>query len=268
MKRYIYTFVLVALSCLGLRAAQVDTVTIATPHLNPDAKAIVIVPESASQDSTAKFPTVYLLHGYGGDYTNWITKQPRIKDLADQYGMIIVCPDGRNSWYWDCEGNPDMQMETFFTDDLVPYVDSHYPTRPEASQRAITGLSMGGHGALWLAIRHNDIWGNAGTMSGGVDIRPFKDRWSITKLIGTDNAAWEAHTVMNLVPNINPATLNLTIDCGIDDFFADVNYNLHKALVDARVPHDYTSRPGKHSWDYWNNSVLYHLLFFNEHFKK
>ncbi len=268
MKR-IFAAIALIMSLMHASAAKVDTVEIKTTFLDSPMKVCVVTPQTAE---SRRFPTVYLLNGYGGGYRDWLKNQPRIKELADSYGMIIVTPDGRNSWYWDSPVNEGMQMESFFVKDLVPYIDTHYPTVAVAGKRAISGLSMGGHGAMWLAMRHPDIWGNAGTMSGGVDIRPFPKNWSMAKNLGAtieeDPELWEKMTVINLVPTLKPGELNLTIDCGIDDFFAGVNRNLHEALVNAGIAHDYTSRPGRHSWSYWNNSVLYHLLFFNEAFNK
>ena len=142
----------------------------------------------------------------------------------------------------------------------------------DSSKRAVTGLSMGGHGALWLAANHPDVFGSAGSMSGGVDIRPFASSWGMAKLLGKkyseDPELWTSHTVAGIIPKFKDANINITIDCGIDDFFAPVNDELHHSLVAAKIPHDYTSRPGKHSHAYWANSVLHHLLFFNTAFQK
>jgi len=185
--------------------------------------------------------------------------------------MVFVLPDGRNSWYWDAPADPRMQMESFITRELVPAMDAALPVRREASQRAITGLSMGGHGALWLAMRHPDIFGSAGSMSGGVDIRPFPKSWNMPDRLGAKAdypQRWEEHTVVNLVPTLKPGMLNITVDCGTDDFFAGVNRELHRRLLDAGIPHDYTERPGGHSHAYWANSIRYHLLFFNEVFRR
>lgn len=268
MKR-ILTLMIFAASLLWASAARVDTVTVATENLTTPMTVFVIVPENIAPD--AKLPTVYLLHGHSGDYRDWLTHQPRIKDMADRYGMIIVNPDGRNSWYVDSPVNPEVKMESFFVEDLIPYIDSHYPTVAEASKRAITGLSMGGHGAIYLAFRHPDIFGNAGSMSGGVDIRPFPQNWNLPDILGdieTYPERWEAATAINQIGNIKPGQINIYFDCGIDDFFATVNENLHKALVEAGIPHDYVSRPGAHTWEYWNNSVLHHLLYFSEAFNR
>jgi S-formylglutathione hydrolase FrmB len=130
---------------------------------------------------------------------------------------------------------------------------------------------MGGHGALYLAFRHPDVFGNAGSMSGGVDIRPFPGNWNLNNALGTMEAhpeRWEAAAVVNLVKNIRPGQVNIYFDCGVDDFFAGVNDNLHRVLLEAGIPHDYVSRPGAHTWEYWNNSILHHLLFFSEAFNR
>lgn len=253
---------------MGAHAFSTDTIKVATKHLATPEDVTVIVPDGASGHN---FPVVYLLNGYDGNHIQWTRTRPGLGDLADRYGMIFVLPDGRDSWYWDSPVRPDMQMESFFIKDLVPYIDANYPTLRSRDKRAITGFSMGGHGALWLATRHPDIFGSMGSMSGGVNIIPFPKNWKMASLLGpqdTNMEVWKAHTVASLVPQMKDANLNITIDCGTDDFFAGVNDDLHKALLDAKVPHDYTVRPGAHTHAYWGNSILYHLLFFNEAFKK
>ncbi len=259
------------LSGLCTRAAVVDTLAIESPYLASPEAVIVVTPDAAAKGDT-HFPTVYVLNGHDGNHTDWMrhSKDTLLK-LSDEYGMILVMPDGRDSWYWDCPQAPQMQMESFFVNTLVPYIDAKYPTLPTADKRAITGLSMGGHGALWLSFRHPYIWGNAGSMSGVVDIRPFPRRAGKDELLGdydTCFSVWESHTVMNLVNTIIPGSINIIFDCGKDDDFFKVNEDLHEALTKAKIDHDYTARPGRHSWSYWNNSIKYHLLFFNEHFNK
>ncbi len=79
---------------------------------------------------------------------------------------------------------------------------------------------------------------------------------------------WANASVITHVKDLKPGQINIYFDCGVDDFFAGVNENLHKALLEAGIPHDYVSRPGAHTWEYWNNSILHHLLFFNEAFRR
>lgn len=269
MKRQILSAVTAIILSMTAFAAKVDTISVASQgYLETPMRVAVITPESARPE--AGYRTVYLLNGYSGDHRAWLKTQPRLPELADQYGMVIVMPDGRDSWYWDSPVDKGMQMESFITKVLVPYVNDNYDVDRRASHRAITGLSMGGHGALWLSMRHPDIFGNAGSMSGGVDIRPFPKSWKMAKRLGDKDSnpeLWERMTVINLVDSLKPGTLNITFDCGRDDFFAKVNNNLHERLDEAGIAHDYTVRPGAHTHKYWGNSILYHLLFFNEAFK-
>lgn len=267
--KHILTLLCCALSLMKVSAAHVDTLSVASANLPTPMNVLVTVPDIAA--TANNLPVVYLLHGYSGNQNDWLDHQPRIKEMADRYGMIIVNPDGRNSWYFDSYVRPDYKMESFIIDDLIPYIDKKYPTAADRTKRAITGLSMGGHGALYLAFRHPDIFANAGSMSGGVDIRPWPDNWNIKDALGDIKQyprRWEDNSVINLVNRLKPGEININFDCGIDDFFAAVNEDLHRALVKAGIPHDYTQRPGAHTWEYWNNSLMHHLLYFHEAFRK
>ena len=70
----------------------------------------------------------------------------------------------------------DSNMKHYVSSELVKYIDTHYSTIKDRKGRAVTGLSMGGHGGMWLSIRHKDVFGAGGSTSGGVDIRPFPSR--------------------------------------------------------------------------------------------
>ena len=248
---------------------QTDTVKVMSQKMNREIKAVVVLPHQYFDNPTDSFPSVYVLHGASGDYSNW-PKKKNLEQVATQYGVVMICPDGQDSWYFDSPIDPKMQFETFISRELVAYVDSHYRTFRSAKMRAITGLSMGGHGALWNAFRHPDVWGSCGSMSGGVDITKFTDRWHIKARLGNyeDNPErWHQHAVVNLVPSIQPGQ-NIIIDDGADDFFYEVNCNLHEALLKAKIPHDFTIRPGAHSGKYWINALDYHMLFFSKAFSK
>ena len=250
-------------------ASQIDTVMVMSKSMNKSISNIVIIPDSYATQKES-FSVLYLLHGAGGDHTNWLAKVPAIKSYADQYNMIIVCPDGSpNSWYFDSPVDEKMKYETYLSEELIDTIDKKYNTSTEKSGRAITGLSMGGHGAFYLAFKHQDIWGAAGSMSGGVDIRPFPNNWGLSERLGSyseNKANWEENTVINLVYKLKGDHLKLIFDCGTSDFFYGANQRLHEKLLERNIPHDYTERPGNHNWDYWSNSIKYHLLFFNDFF--
>jgi len=249
-------------------AKQIDTIEVFSPSMNIKVKNIVILP--ADYENKKNLPVLFLLHGHSGNHKSWIQIKPELPELSTQHGMIIVCPDGKNSWYWDSPINPKMKYETYISEELTAYIDKNYKTRKDKSGRAITGLSMGGHGGLWLGIRHQDIFGACGSTSGGVDIRPFPDNWDMKKALGnyTENTErWNNHTVINQIHLIKP-DLTLIIDCGKEDFFYEVNERLHRELINRNIKHHYISRPGSHNGQYWNSSIEYQILFFSHFFYK
>lgn len=249
-------------------AAKVDTVETWSAAMKKNIKAVVVTPDAYA--SATALPVVYLLHGYSGNYADWAIKAKGFEKLADQYQLIIVCPDGNNSWYWDSPVDNNYKYETYIAGELIAWVDSKYKTIKDKKGRAITGLSMGGHGALYLAFRHQQVFGAAGSISGGVDIRPFPENWEMAKRLGSyaeQPARWEAHTVTNLLHLLTPKSLALIIDCGTEDFFYKVNENLHQQLLLRNLPHEYTTRPGGHNWPYWINAIQYQLLFMSNYFK-
>ncbi|GAB3776897.1 alpha/beta hydrolase family protein [Spirosoma horti] len=255
---------------LAAQAAKVDTVNTYSSSMKKTIKAVIVTPDSYSIGQ--EFPVVYLLHGYGGNYSDWARKVPTISNAADLHKVIIVCPDGNvGSWYFDSPADPSFRYETYVADELVNWVDGHYKTIKNRSGRAITGLSMGGHGALYLAFRHQAVFGAAGSMSGGVDIRPFPNNWDMAKRLGPYAQfpeRWEQNTVINLLYLLTPGALALIVDCGTEDFFFRVNNNLHDKLLERNIAHDYITRPGGHNWTYWTNAVTYQLLFMRQYFDR
>ena len=268
MKKLHYTLFLVLLF-FSAQAAQVDTIQVFSASMNKNIKTCVIVPDNYKK-SKKKFPVVYLLHGYSGNYGTWVKSFKEVLQQVDRYGFIAIGVDGNySSWYFDSPIDPTFKYETYIIDELVPFIDKKYKTIASREGRAISGLSMGGHGSLYLSLKHQDVFGAAGSMSGGVDIRPFSEKWDIKNRLGaiTDFPEnWEKNTVVNLIELNQNNNLKLIIDCGVDDFFIDVNRELHQKMLALKIDHDYIERPGKHNIDYWENSLKFQLLFFYNFF--
>jgi len=255
-----------------LRASVADTVETYSDAMHKKIRALVITPDSyQKKNSKDQFPVVYLLHGYGGSFRDWTRKVPQINGYADLHNVIIVCPDGNvGSWYFDSPEDSSYRYETYVAKELVTWVDKHYRTEAKRERRAITGLSMGGHGALYLAFKHPETFGAAGSMSGGVDLRPFPNNWEIALRLGKYTGypqRWEENSVTNMIDRIVKNPPALIIDCGTQDFFYTVNVAFHDALAAKNVPHDFISRPGDHSWNYWRNAVGYQMLFLAKYFR-
>jgi S-formylglutathione hydrolase FrmB len=263
------TFLLL-FSSFELLASRVDTIAVYSNSMKKSIKCVVITPNSYKKKNTG-FPVVYLLHGYSGNYAQWINHAPQLEQKADELQLILVCPDGGyGSWYLDSPVDSSYKYETFMIKELVPFIDAQYKTRAEKKYRAVTGLSMGGHGALYVSIRNKEVFGAAGSICGGVDIRSFPKNWDLAKRLGDTVCCkqnWDDHSVINVADQLKNDELQLIIDCGLGDFFLDVNRALHQKLLQMKIDHEYTERPGKHDKAYWGNAVDYHLLFFKKGFE-
>lgn len=262
-------------------AAQIDSLDIPATAMQKTYKAAVVLPASYAK-SKAAYPVVYLLHGGFGHYRDWIEKTPDkqlLQRLADTYNLIIVLPEGEVfSYYIDSPVEKGSQFESYIIKDVVPAIDKTYRTKQSSKARAISGLSMGGYGALYLSARHPDIFGAAGSMSGALN--PDMMGWKLppdaannikgafaTIMGPAESVDYSIYSVISMADLIKKNGNKLIFDCGVDDFLIEPNRELHRRLVFNQTPHDYSERPGGHSWDYWQNSLPYHVLFFNEVFK-
>ncbi|MCW5921622.1 MAG: hypothetical protein KIS77_04705 [Saprospiraceae bacterium] len=253
-------------------AGRVDTVEIYSPSMRKHIRCLVVAPDNYSVMGEP-YPVLYLLHGWSGNFASWLGDAPQLSQHADNYQMLIVCPDGGyDSWYLDSPVDSTVRYDTHIAKEVVSYIDYYYHTRRSRGGRAIAGLSMGGHGAMSVAIRHPDVFGAAGSMAGGLDLRPFKkNSWDLEGVLGKPNAYWsnwENYSVVNLVPLLKKAELSIIIDCGLDDFFLEANRTMRHRLLEEKIPHEYTERPGGHTGDYWGNALDFQAVFFHKFFSK
>jgi S-formylglutathione hydrolase FrmB len=258
--------------------AKVDTLDVPSAAMKRNLRAGVVLPDSYAKGK-ATYPVLYLLHGGGGQFSDWLKQTPDktlLQRLADQYNLIIVTPEGdRLSGYLDSPIQKDNLFETYITKEVVEKIDNTYRTIRDRKGRVITGLSMGGHGSLYLAGRHPDLYCAAGSMSGALDLNVTN--WRIQpefakqiepqfeRILGPAGATpdlYAANSVVNMCDKLKVSGLKIIIDCGVDDFLIEPNREVHRRLVYNKTEHDYTERPGAHTWDYWQNSLPYHLLFF------
>lgn len=283
--RKLYAFVIILLlSFAKTFAATVDTITIPSKVMNKNYKAVIVLPASYSAISKA-YPVLYLLHGGFGHFNDWIRKTPDttlIQTLSDQYNFIIVMPEGEVfSYYLNSPVTKESQFETYITKEVIEKIDAGYRTIKDRNGRAITGLSMGGYGALYLSARHPDLFGAAGSMSGALnpDLRLWKLppdgaknlKNAFEKLLGPIEAnpqRYDEASVIYLADKFKAGNIKLIFDDGLDDFLIEVNRELHRRLIYNNTPHDYSERPGSHTWQYWQNSLPYHALFFAKVFKE
>lgn len=260
--------------------AKVDTLDVPSAAMSRTLRTAVVLPQRYKKIKQP-LPVLYLLHGGSGSFRDWLTKTPDktlLQRLADQYNLIIVTPDGDpTSYYFDSPLVKTSQFETFISKELIDKIDNTYRTIRDKKGRIIAGLSMGGHGAMFISSRHPELYAAAGSMSGVMNINTAT--WKVpadfaksrtdnfAKLLGPPrdgDAPYPGYTMVTLVDKLKANNIPLIFDIGVDDFLIETNRDLHRRLMENKTPHDYTERPGAHTWEYWGNALPYQLLFFSK----
>lgn len=267
--RIILPLLIVICSTVAGFSAEVQRLKFESTALQISKTITIIVPKSYATSTNRHYPVVYFLNGYSGNDQQFPEGTP-LAQLVDRYEIIAACPDGgSNNWYIDSPIHPENKYETFIWRDVVVYMDAHFRTRAASADRGITGMSMGGHGAMFIGLRHPDIFGAVASMSGGLDIRPFPDSWDITHWLGNQDQHpenWNSHTVINLLDQVTPGRQKIFFDCGTNDFFLAVNRATDKAMTRLGITHTYQEFPGGHNMAFWKIATERHMKFFHEAF--
>jgi S-formylglutathione hydrolase FrmB len=253
-----------------LSAAQIDTISIPSPSMGKSFDALLVLPESHGK-TAERYPVLYLLHGHSGHFTGWYDISGQLKQWADQYKMIIVCPDGdRDSWYVDSPVQKNRKFETFISDELIRHIDSNYKTIANSISRGISGVSMGGYGALYLALKYPSIFGIVGSSSGVLDLFPFSGFWNLQTIFGElpkNKEVWKKYNCYSLLDKIQSTNQKIWIDCGTEDFLIEINRKFHQKLLDKKIEHIYLEKPGSHNIKYWKDSYSKQILFISKGFR-
>lgn len=263
MKKFFILYLFIALF-LSTSTAQ-EQLLIESDLLPGTDTVWVFVPED--YDSTASYPTVYLLHGWSGNYQSW-HQLIDTQDYANRYGMIVICPDGfYDSYYLDSPLKTDHQYESHFVTELYPLMLKHYAINRQAV--FISGLSMGGHGAFYLFFKHPDLFLGAGSSSGVLDLNHSGSRYkALSTLLGpydTHKERFNAYSAITLLDKLKGVeNKHLIFDCGTKDQFYTCNNNFRKRCDELGIDATYISQPGGHNAPYWKHAIKAHFEFFSE----
>lgn len=285
MKNYI--LILALLSLLGSKAFSqsgkvLDDLSMQSKILKSERKFAIYLPPDYDS-STRSYPVLYLLHGGGDDQTGWIQfgEVLHIADQAIREGkatpMIIVMPDasaGKRGFFNHISG--DWNYEDFFFKEFMPYVEKAYRIKGEKRYRAVSGLSMGGHGSFIYALHQPELFSSSAPLSAGIGpMTPEELKEGISRNGGPDYSDEqlsnyvEQHNALLLINNMEAektASVRWFIDCGDDDFLFEGNSLVHIAMRKKKIPHEYRVRDGAHSWTYWRQSLPEVLEFVSQAF--
>jgi S-formylglutathione hydrolase FrmB len=215
--------------------------------------------------SLLRYPVLYLLHGLGGNYTDWTTRS-NVAEYSRSLPLIIVMPDGENGWYTNA-ADGSARFEDYILTDLQADVVKKFRTINSRYGRAIAGLSMGGYGALKLALKRPATFSVAASFSGAFSATR---QGELERLIGGAEAdrlqkifgpagsqARRENDVFTLAAALKPAGAPyIHIDCGIaDNSLIDANRELVAAIHKTGAAYEYHEVAGAHSWDYWDRRI-------------
>lgn len=263
---------------------RVDTISVYSPSMKKTLKTAISFP-SGYENEQSRYPVVYLLHGGSGAFSDWhqkVTENGIVNQMADQHKVLIVTPGvGPASYYYDSPLLDTVRYETYMIQELIPFIDKNYRTLAQKESRAITGLSMGGHGAITLAAKHPTLFIAAGSMSGvmnidtdlwkvGEDFRSLRKKGQIEMLgpINYQGPLFNPYTAVGLVDQLKNQKVSLIIDCGVDDFLIETNRQMHSLLMEKKVAHEYIERPGAHTWNYWTEALPVQFFFLSKSLKR
>ena len=272
MKKIMLTALTVLLS---LVASAQELVVITSPNLHTNDSVLVFIPQQYAANYAPEYcvecmgepesiPALFLLHGWSGCYRDWSNKYD-IQQVADESGFMIICPDGfYDSWYVNANDPEKMQWRDFFDRELYPQIMEKFFLNPEKT--FITGLSMGGHGAINLFLDDVSRFRAAGSMSGVLDLAYESGRLGLSELLGPytpENTRHAEESAVNRVARAKDAGKLMVISCGYGDSLYGASRSFCEACKKEGVPYVEIYSPGTHSWKYWGYALRLHLWYFS-----
>ena len=228
---------------------------------------MAILPEGQGK---GPFPVFYLLHGLSDNHTAW-TRRTSVERYVDGLPLIVVMPNSERGWYTDARDLLNQNFETLIMRDIIGFVDNNFQTIASREGRVVAGLSMGGYGAMKLALKHPELFCAAASHSGAVE---FASR-SLQEAVGEmewlrefvpifgDNPQGSDNDVFALAEKGESSTrAALRIDCGTEDFLIESNRRFHAHLQKLGIEHEYAEHAGAHNWEYWDAHIKETIAFF------
>ena len=287
-------FVLVALfmmftsSAMAQQGRVLEGQSFHSDALDRNWEYTIYLPADYDQSERA-YPVYYLLHGLGGNHASWIragdanTVADSLIASGDVPPAILVWPDGavRSMWIDSDPVTGFGPIETALLDDLIPHIDEKYRTIPTRNARMISGLSMGGYGALRLAFRNPEVFGAVSGLSPAM-WRTFPQGPPVGDAppspafgVPFDADRWEAETpfayVDSLAEKSDTARMHVFLMTGDHDPFhqiTDATTDLYLTLRAADIPAELRIVDGGHTFEVWTQGLKESMIFFSDVYQR
>jgi S-formylglutathione hydrolase FrmB len=244
----------------------------------------VILPPGYDSNPSRPFPILYFLHGLGDDEQMFLHSGGwnLVEDLWEKGQLtpfLIATPRAGASFYINSRDGKT-RYEDFLLEEFFPFIEHHYHVHPGRAWRAISGVSMGGYGALHLAFRHPQLFSAVSAHSPAlieklpVFLSGVSSSSARAHILGgvfgspPDPAFWERNSPLTLARTAPLAGLKIYFDCGAqDDYGFDAGaVALDKILTARHIPHEFHLYPGHHDWSYFAahlpDSLQFHSRLF------
>ncbi len=263
MRRIKFALLIITLA-VSVNLFSQELLVIKSENLKCDDSLLVFTPKNVKIAPGHNTPALFLLHGWSGNYRNWRDKTD-IQAVSDKYGFIIITPDGfYNSWYLNNIDPAKMQWRTFFDKELYPLIMSKYKLNPERT--FITGLSMGGHGAINIFLDDTTRFKAAGSMSGVLNLHDTRlKEGQMTEILGPysiDSPLFNRNSAVNRLEGLKGMKKTMIISCGAQDGLAKSSREFSAKCDELKISNILIMSPGVHSWPYWIFALDLHLYFF------
>ena len=254
-------FLLSLVICVSTLAnGRVETIRFQSKLINTTLPYNVILPTDYETSKTTRYPVLYLLHGLTGHYSDWIART-NVADYSAEYRMIVVMPEGNDSWYTE-------NYESYILQELLPDVQQRYRTIEARYGRSIAGLSMGGYGAIKFGLKSPATFIFAASMSGAFGVtrmteQELPESWKPSvKLFGPAGSETRlSNDLFEILGKLSAGRIAslpyFYFDCGTEDalFIFSHNRDLAALMFEKKIPHEFRELPGDHSWAYWDRQV-------------
>ncbi|HEY1940288.1 MAG TPA: alpha/beta hydrolase family protein [Candidatus Angelobacter sp.] len=252
----------------GVRMVDVTFYSVA---LSRDMSYRAILPASATPNQ--KFPVLYLLHGGGGGFRDW-SNFSDVARYAEQ-GMILIMPEADDSYYTNSAEHPQDRYEDYIVHDLIADVEHRFPALSDRGDRAIAGLSMGGFGAVVLALKHPDLFIFSGGLSSALDVptRPFSikriGQWQHYRSIfgPSGSQSRRDNDPFMLAGSADPLRIPyIFLTCGAQEGLLPVNRKFAALLQKRHFQYEFHTIPGGHDWNQWDRQLPGLIESLKQHF--
>lgn len=237
-------------------------------ELEKTTQVAVIYPNNIVEETCN---VLYLLHGYTGSHLDWV-RFTNIDKLANQYNLVVVLPSGDNSFYTNMKYG--VNYFNYISKELPSMINRLFKLNFNSNNTYIAGLSMGGYGALKVALTNPNNYQGVASLSGVVDVKELYEKklLNFKVLTGVFGNAQEfneninIHDIYSLSHNlINNNDFKVYLSCGHDDSLVNMTKDFNEHLTKLNVNHYFELSPGNHNWTFWDSEIEKVLKYF---FKK